>query len=160
MGRKIKISRDVIFDEHSDHLSLPLQETDTSIDYEPITAPSKETESSSDLPRTLFTTRQVEGELPEVIQPEPQNDDADSTNSNHTTSETIVRHSPYPLRNRLPYRQWESLICTTEPEEPKSFDEAMNSAEVDRRPLSKMNTIHLCLTGRGHFHSYLLAVAQ
>ena len=49
MGRKIKISRDVIFDEHSDHQFMPLQETDTSIDHEPITTPSTETESSSDL---------------------------------------------------------------------------------------------------------------
>lgn len=63
VGRKLKISRDVIFDEHSDHLSLPLQEIEPCVDYEKVNTPTSEMDASSNFLNASHTARQVEGEL-------------------------------------------------------------------------------------------------
>ena len=57
---------------------------------------------------------------------------------NPTTSASRIHHSPYPRRDRRPKRQWDALMAfeINEAQKPKSYAEAMISADADKCKLA------------------------
>ncbi len=153
IGRRIKISRDVIFDEQLNDISTlestflfpkdnrPLQlffrQSLPLITSEPQSKPTTFQENP--------LVPQVDGEIQTAAtdtQPEPLHETIEQINpsgvnppaNTQQTSPVSTRVSPYPLRIRQPRRQWESLKSVSSQDEiyePDNYIEAMQTAEAD-----------------------------
>jgi transposase InsO family protein len=158
--RKIKISRDVIFDEQvNDNYLSPSEPTNPFLFFEqslmqpPTLTPQIERETPNLNPGVQFEPSPsaeppapgVQSDSSDTQTPVP---DASTATNNRpesiapsastpsTTTQPAanvpVRVSPYPLRTRTPTHRWESMQSTITEElyEPESFTDAMHSADA------------------------------
>ena len=156
VGRKIKISRDVIFDENCNFHSHFSPQPDNFFELCPRPI-DPATTSQQQVTNTVAITPPVAGEMDIQLESSPECSlESENTSSNHpednpvqtegpdnsaithghdlSHGSTSIRHSPYPLRVRVPTRQWSSLLSTdvqkTEVYEPTSYSDAMECADA------------------------------
>lgn len=154
IGRKIKISRDVIFDE----LFNAKPDFSTNLEREdfleilpkfsnPIQAPQPTDQASlinltPPVAGEILETQQEPSRAPNVASPgiiDTSEDTSNSTtppeNNDSASSPPRTRFSPYPLRNRQPRQQWQSLLSFDSQEdeiyEPTSYSDAMKSPDAE-----------------------------
>lgn len=158
VGRKIKISRDVIFDENCNVFSnfspqidnlcelypkptnpatTPQQQIINTVDVMPLVAGEMDIqpESSPECSEQPETTSFHPEDNPAMTEDLPPDNPATTHGKDLLPSSTpSIRHSPYPLRVRVPTRQWSSLLSTDvqtrEVYEPTSYSDAMECADA------------------------------
>lgn len=157
-ARKIKISRDVIFDEQTLHIPTPSSNNDdplkTILFNPPIADVMEQVEVETTRPKSVLSEESLENvdmsSSPtlnqDAIQDTPLveqvtiNPDTftvlSQTASAKTTSifePAYVRVSPYPLRTRVPRKLWDESMQVTElrePYEPGSLADALSSPDA------------------------------
>jgi hypothetical protein len=154
IGRKIKISRDVIFDEFFNakpDFSTNLEREDfleiLPKFSNPIQAPQPSDQANPinlmpPVAEEILETQQEPSRSPDVASPgiiDTSEDTSNSTtppeNNDSASSPPRTRFSPYPLRNRQPRKQWQSLLSFDSQEdeiyEPTSYADAMKSPDAE-----------------------------